>query len=451
MVGVPRSSSCRECLQRRVKCDRALPECRRCQVRGVRCPGYHRAFKFYNRTTDGDFTDARAFDSRQKSRETDLMLSRPSIDGSRVPNLARIALDIQAKEVFENVVMTTFPLTFLHFKPCLEPNWIDFIRHHQAAQTEPIEKAMRCVNLWYMGVKNRDPKTADLSRYAYGDALRCLARYVGNARTRTSDITLAAAIMIAVFEMLDPITPHSWLTHSRGIAGLIRERGARVHSSGFGRTMFVTIRSFLLADAFVRLEPSYLAEPEWRFVATVAKHRAGKGSWIEKIVELVFNEISLGPGLLSQTTALITEGSVDVSRDDLTSRIRTSRGILRNLQQQLVSATREKLEETGKKTASEPDHFRGVARHCLQGTCSGVALLDQLLVLLEADKKRESDCISGTEAWGAHPTPVPSGSTIEGPFSGDDRPLDWLDQISMSMGTLALSKNSRGRVSELGD
>ncbi|KAL4942717.1 hypothetical protein BDV06DRAFT_157589 [Aspergillus oleicola] len=449
MVGVPRSSSCRECLQRRVKCDRALPECRRCQGRGVRCPGYRRALKFCNRTTDGDFTDAKQFDNIQKAKQSlAVTLSRPTIDGSRAPNLACKALDAQAKEVFEYVVMTTFPLTFLHFAPRLEPNWVDFIRHHQAAQTEPIEKAMRCLNLWYMGVKNHDTAIANQSRYAYGDALRCLARWVGHPRTRTSEITLAAAIMVAVFEMLDPITPHSWLIHSHGVAGLIRLRGARVHSSGFGRTMFITIRSFLLVDAFVRREPSFLGEPEWRDAnqeATVVERRNGKESWMSKIVEQVFNEISMGPALLSQTSALITEGFADISRDDLVSRINTSRGILRNLQLQLSSATSEGKGDMTNKS----DHTRDIAKHSLQGISSGIALLEQLLVLIEADKKRGCDRISSAEAWGGSPL-VPSG-TMEGPFSGADRPLDWLDQISMSMGTLAITNNNQDRVVELGD
>ncbi|KAL4964337.1 Zn(II)2Cys6 transcription factor domain-containing protein [Aspergillus stella-maris] len=444
MVGVPRSTSCRECLQRRVKCDRALPECRRCQVRGVRCPGYRRALKFYNRTTDGDFTDAKQFDNLQKAKNASslvLAASRRSIDGSRVPSLACKAFDTQGKEVFEYVVMTTFPVTFLHFAPRLEPNWVDFIKHHQAAKTEPIEKGMRCLNLWYMGVKNNDATIADRSRYAYGDALRCLARWVGNPRTRTSEITLAAAIMIAVFEMLDPVTPHSWLIHSRGIAGLIRLRGAKVHSSGFGRTMFITIRSFLLVDAFVRREPSFLGEPEWRDAnqeATIVERRNGKESWMSKIVERVFNEISMGPALLSQTSGLMSGDSAHVLRDDLVSRINASRGILRNLQLQVSSVS-------GKENAGKDDHTRAVAKHCLQGIFSGIALLEQLLVLIEADKKR---CDRGAEAWGG--STVPSG-TMEGPFSGENRPLDWLDQISMSMGTLAISNNNQDRVVELGD
>ncbi|KAL4947413.1 hypothetical protein BDW69DRAFT_190222 [Aspergillus filifer] len=427
-----------------MQCDRLLPECRRCQVRGVRCPGYRRALKFCNRTTDSDFTDAKQFDKLQKAKNASalaLAAPRPTIDESRVPNLACKAFDTQGKEVFEYVVMTTFPVTFLHFAPRLEPNWVDFVKHHQAAKTEPIEKGMRCLNLWYMGVRNNDAAIAERSRHAYGDALRCLARWVGNPRTRTSEITLAAAIMIAVFEMLDPVTPHSWLIHSRGIAGLIRLRGARVHSSGFGRTMFITIRSFLLVDAFVRREPSFLGERDWREAnqeATVVECRNGKESWTSKIVEQVFNEISMGPALLSQTSALTTGDSSGVSRGDLVSRINASRGILRNLLLQISSIS-------GEENAGKDGQTRAVAKHCLQGISSGIALLEQLLVLIEADKKR---CDCGAKAWGG--STVPSG-TMEGPFSGNDRPLDWLDQISMSMGTLAISNNNQDCVVDLGD
>ncbi|KAL3447625.1 hypothetical protein BJX65DRAFT_89807 [Aspergillus insuetus] len=457
MVGVPRSSSCRECLQRRVKCDRTRPECRRCQTRGIRCPGYRRALKFYNQTTGkGDFTDAREFDKRQEvQRKPDAvrahelaLIRRPSIDENIIPSLSGKALDRQSKEVFEYVVQATFPLTFATFAPRLEPNWLDFIRYHQAAQTEPIERAVRCLNTWFLGVKNKDPAIADESRYIYGGALRCLAGLVADPATRTSDTTAATAVMLGVFEMLDPLTPHSWLIHSRGLGALFQARGARIHSQGFPRTIFITFRSFLLVDAFVRQEPSFLEQDEWRAAnleATFHEDRVGKGNWISKIVEQAFNEVALGPGFLSQTTALIkTRDGDDASRDELTSRIQHSRGILRNLQRQLASVSGREVKPTEIDTLTDDngvkENVQETAGRCLQGLCSGLALLDQLLVLLEADKKRAGQGRVSETAWGEE---IPTTSeTIEGPFSAPDRPLDWLDQISMSMGTLAISNST---------
>ncbi|KAL2836320.1 hypothetical protein BJY01DRAFT_238327 [Aspergillus pseudoustus] len=453
MVGVPRSSSCRECLQRRVKCDRGRPECRRCQARGIRCPGYRRLLKFYNRTTgEGDFTDAREYDKRQAAQGNPnaatrvlTLLPRPSIDGALAPSLAGKALDRQTKEVFEYVVQATFPLTFAIFAPRLEPNWLDFIRYHQAAQTEPIERAVRLLNTWYLGVKNKDPAVVEESRFIYGGALRLLAERVANPATRGSDITVATAIMLAVFEMLDPLTPHSWLIHSKGLAELFQLRGARVHAHGFPRTLFITFRSFLLADSFVRGEPSFLEREDWRAAneeANAHEDRAGTSSWIGRMVEQTFNEIALGPGLLCKTTALIKNGEgTGVSRDDLTGRIQRSREIMRNLQRQLASVSGR---DVNLKELGQPDDVSGDARasaaRCLQALCSGLALLDQLSVLLEADKKRSGEGRVSEVAWGGA---IPATSeTIEGPFSAEDRPLDWLDQISMSMGTLAISNTS---------
>ncbi|KAL3455611.1 hypothetical protein BJX64DRAFT_281952 [Aspergillus heterothallicus] len=456
MVGVPRSTSCRECLQRRVKCDRGRPECRRCQTRGIRCPGYRRVLKFYNRTTgEGHFTDAREHEKRQAAqRNSDAaralaLIHRPSIDEHLAPNLAGKALDHQTKEVFEYVVQATFPLTFATFAPRLEPNWLDFIRYHQAAQTEPIERAVRLLNTWYLGVKNKDLAVIEESRFIYGGALRLLAAMVANPVTRASDITAATAVMLSVFEMLDPVTPHSWLIHSKGLAQLFQLRGARIHSSGFPRTIFITFRSFLLVDAFVRREPSFLEQEDWRAAnqeATAHEDRAGKGSWIGKVVEQTFNEIALGPGLLCQTTALIKNGDGSgVSRDDLTARIQQSRVILRNLQRQLALISGRdvglvKELEIPNDVAGAGEDTQNIASRCLQGLCSGLALLEQLTVLLEADKKRSSEGRASEFAWGGQV--LETSETIEGPFSADDRPLDWLDQISMSMGTLAISNSS---------
>ncbi|CEL11339.1 hypothetical protein ASPCAL14442 [Aspergillus calidoustus] len=452
MVGVPRSSGCVECLQRRVKCDRTRPDCHRCQTRGIQCPGYRRALKFYNRTTGkDDFTDARDYSKKQGTQEnTDAaralaLISRPSFDDTLCPSLAGKALDHQTKEVFEYVVHATFPLTFATFAPRLEPNWIQFIKYHQAAQTKPIERALRCLTTWYLGAKYKDPVAIDASRYVYGGGIRCLAGLVANPKTRTSDITMATAVMLSVFEMLDPLTPHSWLIHSRGIGSLFQLRGARIHSSGFPRTMFITIRSFLLADAFIRQEPSFLEQHDWRTAnheANVHDDRNGKGSWVSKLVEQAFNEISLGPGLLSHTSALIKHGEADLSSHELTSRIQHSRDILRNLQRQFASVSGEdlKLKEVDSSCAVpglRSEDVYATATVCLQGICAGLALYDQLLVLLEAHKNRSGQGRSFELPWGGE---IPKTSQfIEGPFSGDDRPMNWLDQISMSMGTFAIS------------
>lgn len=371
-----------------------------------------------------------------------------------MPNLTRKALDLQAKEVFEYVIMTTFPLTFTHFAPRLNPNWLEFIRHHQLAQTESVERAMRVLNLWYLGVKHDDASIIDHSRYAYGGALRSLARLIANPKTRTADVTLATAIMLAVFEMLDPLTPHSWLVHSGGIGRLIKLRGARVHAAGLARTMLVTIRSFLLADAFVRRESSFLGGDDWREAneeASALEFRAGKGSWIGRVLDLVFNEISLGPGLWADATAVIAGemDAGDVSREELIERIMRSREIQRNLQRQLASASGEDEVGEMEEKKSDPggrrevEHVRDVVGRCLQGLSAGVALLDQLLVLLEADKKRIGVDGRSEEVGAWCRVPVPN-ATIEGPFAADYRALDWLDHISMSMGTLAISNKPTG-------
>ncbi|KAL4881870.1 hypothetical protein BJY04DRAFT_54567 [Aspergillus karnatakaensis] len=484
MVGVPRSSSCRECLHRRVKCDRTRPECQRCQARGMRCPGYRRALKFYNQTTDGDFTDARQFEEAKAESATSIsdtrstpnatspstsstttstpassstytflaQLRRPSlssIDETLAPALVRKALDTQAKEVFEYVVLTTFPLAFCHFAPRLEPNWVNFIRYHENANTIPVMKATHALDLWYLGVKNKDPVIVDYSRFVYGEALRHLAGLVANPRTRLSDVTLATAVLLSVFEMLDPITPHSWLIHARGMSTLVQERGPRIHSSGFARTAFITLRSFLIADAFVRQEPSFLEQPEWKATnreAIAVEDRLGRSNWMGRYVEEIFNEISLGPGFLSQTTALISNGFVHgLTRDDLMSRIKQSRSILRNFQRQITSASASEARMKELEKFNDPkgpysmDDIRAVVARCLQGITSGLALLDQLLVLLEADKKRASEHGRISEdTWGSGQPSVPQASLM-GPFSKEDRPLDWLDQMMMTMGTLAIS------------
>ncbi|PTU23698.1 hypothetical protein P175DRAFT_0553010 [Aspergillus ochraceoroseus IBT 24754] len=83
------------------------------------------------------------------------------------------------------------------------------------------------------------------------------------------------------------------------------------------------------------------------------------------------------------------------------------------------------------------DVVQSFAKPCLQGIVSGLAALDQLLVLLKADKTRALEDQHGgiAETLGvAGQAPVVE-ARLEDRFTENDQPMDWMDQIAMSMGT----------------
>ncbi|KAE8396911.1 hypothetical protein BDV37DRAFT_88719 [Aspergillus pseudonomiae] len=465
MVGVPRSTGCRACLQRRVKCDQTRPECLRCQKRQITCPGYQKRFQFYHKTAPAVVKSTRTseFDDVRPSKPTlkgyhhqqALVLGRPTIDQSFTRNLTATALDTQLKEVFSDVVYAVFPNLYAAFSARVDLTWVDFVRHHSAAQSSAVNWGIRCLNTWFLARRHHDHDQLQASRHMYNRALRCLAQSLRDPVRVKSDDTLAAAIALGVYEVLDGVGSNSWLVHSRGIGALFRLRGPDAHRSGFGRTMYTTYRAFLVAEAFTCQEPCFLESEEWRAMnreALLTEERNGKGNRLGEITENAFEEVLLCPGYLVRTRDMIARNAPESSRESLTAEIRCSRDLLRGLQRRLAALLElqmnsQTVQKRNPLNGSIPKQFvHTIAHRSLRGMDSALALLDQLLVLLNASKVRMLGSDENNPPQSPWNTvtyqPAPEGAisvTVEGTSSTSEvKPLDWLDQLALSMGTLAL-------------
>ncbi|KAF9891046.1 hypothetical protein FE257_004981 [Aspergillus nanangensis] len=443
MVGVPHSNGCRACIQRHIKCDQTRPECRHCQTRAIRCPGYRRILRFYHFTPrEDEFTDASALENS---------VARPTMDEAVAPNLIFEALDIQLKENFVSMIDVTFPVTYATFCRRVNPNWVSFVHHHSKAQPIALTLSFRCLSTWYLAVRHQDQEKIHASRHMYNRALRCLADLLRHPTTITSDSTLACAILLGVYEMWDGISATSWVIHARGIKTLFQLRGPEAHLDGFGRTLFTTYRSFLVVDAFQHNETCFLADPDWREMTSHAlgvEERDGKGSCLGDVTENLFNEIILCPGFHKQTRDLISHGGSESSRDTLISEMRRSQSVLRRLHHELILVQNDpdKAQPSpnrGEVEAPFPAHFvPPITRFNLKGVDSALALLHQLLALLDADRRRTSSLHEGYSAgvenpWGAVALRLPG--PIEDDGKVGKKPHDWLDHIAMTMGVLSIT------------
>ncbi|KAB8235636.1 Zn(II)2Cys6 transcription factor [Aspergillus alliaceus] len=457
MVGVPRSTGCRACLQRRVKCDQTRPACLRCVKRKIACPGYQKRFQFYHKTAPAVVKSIPDRDDQrpppQNAKHQQMLLIR-RMDQTLAPNLTATALDTQLKEVFSDVVSAIFPNLYAAFSARVDLTWVDFVRHHSAAQPSAVNWGIRCLNTWYLARRHRDDGQLQVSRHMYNRALRGLVQALRDPTKVKSDSTLAAAMALGVYEMLDGVGPNSWLVHSRGIGALFRLRGADAHRSGFGRTMYTTYRAFLVAEAFVCQEACFLEGEEWRKMnrdALRAEEREGKAGQLGEITETAFGEVLLCPGYLVRTREAITGPTSEESREALAAAIRCSRDILRGLQGRLAAILELRLngpvvQRRNTLHGHVPEEFAHTISHrSLRGIDSALALLDQLLVLLVAKKIRmlgSVDSEPGESPWDTvtyrpapeGPAPVSEEKLGENPVEA----LDWLDQLALSMGTLAL-------------
>jgi hypothetical protein len=227
-----------------------------------------------------------------------------TFDEQIVPSLALKALTIQHTELFCLFVMTAFPVLFSSFRIRVDLNWMDYMRDHfECTASSALTWAVRCLVTYYIGALQRgyDQIRVNDSRHIYNRGLRQLRRHLQCRSSRLTNETLAAAMLLSVYEMIDGSGTDSWLQHSGGIAHLLRLRGWRKHRDDFGHTLYLSYRCFLVAEAFIKGEKCMFEDPEWQRLidqTIEANERNGRTSVLGDISEYAFKEIVKCPGLI---------------------------------------------------------------------------------------------------------------------------------------------------------
>jgi endoglycosylceramidase len=271
---------------------------------------------------------------------------------------------------------------------------MDFVRQQDDAPIDALVWGTRTLGTLNLGQKHKDNDKLLCSRSMYSYGLRSLAHLIQNPATVKSDRTLGAAVLCGIYEILDGAGHKSWLTHSSGIATLFRLRGAGAHRDGFGRTLLLAFRSFLIADAFICGKLCFLADPEWRSVIQYAVRQerlAGKGSELGDLVEYAFDTITVCPGLVAQARTISTGNtSADFSqRQELALEITRSRQRLTALHDRLEVLSSTLISDKGLEgrpdiTGPIPVRIANMlADFCLRGMERAAAILDRSLSFVE--------------------------------------------------------------------
>ncbi|KAL4755891.1 Zn(II)2Cys6 transcription factor [Aspergillus foveolatus] len=288
MVGVPRSKGCLRCISRRVKCDESRPACMRCTSHGSKCPGYNRGFKFQDQT--------RSIAQRH---------GRTPIDEAFTPNLAQQAIDLQTQELFDGWLKYHFPIYAASFNCRVDVDWMGFIRDQWSAFPQALVWAVRALTCLHRGATQGDKQAIMCARHMYGRGIRHLVSLL-QTRAALSDKTLAAAILLGGYEILDGSSEWSWITHSRGISYLFCARGPAAHRRGMGRTLMLCWRPYIVADAFIHAVPCFLGDYEWASIlmseeVARAEEQEQKGSLLGQTMDYAFIEVAKCPGYLAAT------------------------------------------------------------------------------------------------------------------------------------------------------
>ena len=126
-------------------------------------------------------------------------------------------------------------------------------------------------------------------------------------------------LLLVAYEMKDGISRTSWLAHAAGISQIMCLNGPDAYMSGFGRTLFVSSRPFLIGASFLRGEVCFLEYGPWRKMAqaaTQSEYQKGIGSRFGDMMEVALAEIVKCPGLIAKAISVNSRPTGCIIKDE---------------------------------------------------------------------------------------------------------------------------------------
>ncbi|KAJ5959668.1 uncharacterized protein N7479_006818 [Penicillium vulpinum] len=380
MVGVPHSTGCALCRERRIKCDEVVPECSQCQKYGRTCPGYRRIFRFQDegpnlarrhrsntrRKGGGTLSDPPASATSStpdplppaheesaaaadvvRGNAIALMRRHSSLSGwdEKVsPSLVRKSFRAAQPQLFLDFIGTSFPTLYYHnrFRSGDAPGFAEYIVMNFGKDAY-LDSAVCCLSSVYLAHLTQDQALLKASRQMYSKSLGAVIRSIPKAHHAKSNNMLCTTLILSVFEMYAQTTPDAWVIHSDGVKRLMISRGPEAHESGFGRYCWIAFRGFLIATAVYEGKPCFLDQEEWQSYAGKVRtedcQKPGEWSAYAEISDLAFMELAKCPRYISETRDLLSAPTESDSNSltNLTKRIDNTSRRLRSLAAELRS------------------------------------------------------------------------------------------------------------------
>lgn len=299
MVG-PRSTGCKVCVDRRVRCDGAKPKCQRCIRAGFDCTGYQRSLQWLPpKTTEGVNTLSTAKhgtrNQQQDSRKVIASVAQP-----RMPKLDSTSAMIVSPTAYSEDVYCIFFLdkyfSFGNWNSDLQQNrsWIfDALQQpSKYAVTNPACRSL--VTAFYANTHRSDSlKAAALDIHT--SALRSLRHSILDESV--SFDTLGAVALLGIYEACVCTTGQSWQKHAKAMKTLFEKLGADHFRQGPRKSLLTLCRHQLINEAILFRSKCFLEEPEWH---NILDSNDNESNLTIKLGDTVL----FGPGILADITTL---------------------------------------------------------------------------------------------------------------------------------------------------
>ncbi|EAW18182.1 Zn(II)2Cys6 transcription factor domain-containing protein [Aspergillus fischeri NRRL 181] len=273
MVGVPHSTGCSLCRERRIKvgdssptlvsiqlteqCDEAVPQCSQCRKYGRPCPGYRRTFRFQD---EGPALQRRHQSRSQSRRRPETTTDAAAAAAAVVRNNAiammrqtrsedpssssahsqthlhqmqlQMQMQLQQPHLFASFLHSAFPTLYTSniFRAHNRPDFLAHVASSYASGAAPyLAATLACLTSIYTAQFSPDPaQYTRRSRQLYAHALTHVVAALHSPAALSAPL-LATIMMLAVYEMYARTSPDAFVVHVDGVRRIMLARGPGLH------------------------------------------------------------------------------------------------------------------------------------------------------------------------------------------------------------------------------
>ncbi|KAJ6039598.1 hypothetical protein N7444_008503 [Penicillium canescens] len=388
-----------------------------------------------------------------------------SIDERIAPSLVARTMGKQQPVIFGDFVMASFTRWFGLNRYRVHVPWTTYVAQH-GGKSPAFDVAVYSMNLVFMGYTHIDDKLQRSSQELYSKALRLFGDRIRDEAAMKSRESVSITIMLSLFEAYSPTNPNSWAHHAGGTALLMALRGPEAHLTGFDRCLYLSFRSFIVAEAFLNDKCCIFERPEWQAHVHQVRREDMADPRVDGPIALfidlqdrIFIEVANIPGLLFESRRLVQTDSPGQAAQQLSARALSCSQVIYTLSAhlRLAAAVQKyqwcKPDDNNGMESSDKAAFIGpipstfpqeFANSVLRGCDICMYILGLLVDYLDGYKADTQSC-----KWDQMVDPLPFHlvSKLRGSKDANSTPIEpdgpekdllspnkWLDLVAASMG-----------------
>ncbi|KAF1937168.1 hypothetical protein EJ02DRAFT_515389, partial [Clathrospora elynae] len=234
------STGCKNCRERKIKCDERLEGCVKCAERCFPCPGY-------DRTVDAFFHDETARVQAKAKKSNAKAIAARDIRDARHSKAASLQIAVRASpgmELTESLVDQGISFFMHHYSMGIDQPPVHSASYHKHLSTDGfhplVATSMTAVGI--AGVANlyMDPILKQEATRWYLQAIKMANAAISSPKDVKADRTLIAVNILSTFEATsNDQSLAGWSNHVDGAASLVKIRGMDQFSTPAGHRMYM--------------------------------------------------------------------------------------------------------------------------------------------------------------------------------------------------------------------